>query len=107
MNKHITGKILVVFTLITLSLVAVNHSSAQFDLADPADFKCYWPGGGGDPTPSATPQCYEQYYDVYETYCDYARNLCCQDHYLVIEHWCNGIMLYTEYQLLSHSCYEV
>jgi hypothetical protein len=106
MKKHVAMKLLAVFTLALLSLVAVNRSSGQGWPGN--DFDCRGASGGvGDPTPTATPVCHDEYYDVYETNCDYSQGVCCQDHYFVTEHWCYGLLESTSYEHVSHSCYEI
>lgn len=101
MMKSISGKFIVLIILVLLLLVPMRQSSAQFECITGGG------GGGGEPTPTPTPTCYDEWYEWTHAYCDYVQGFCCTDTYLVVNHYCFGVLEYSETTLLYHDCIEI
>jgi hypothetical protein len=97
--KYVSGKVIVLIMIALLSTVVMRRSSAQFDCNPPG-------GGGGDPTPTATPACYDTYDDLYEVHCGEPSGFCCESHYLVVYHYCYGVLIGVDQYLVGYYCWE-
>jgi hypothetical protein len=97
--------LIILIAIGALSLIisfGVRPSSAQY-------FYCALgeEGGGEVPGPTPRPDCYEQSFSVTETHCDYIAGFCSVDEYLIVERYCNRVLVRRTATLLHHYEYEI